>query len=136
MTDPPATWPPAFAQKVRIGEGCWEWTGGSGPLGYGRFYPRDHGRCEYAHRWSWILANGPIPVGLCVCHRCDNRGCVRPDHLYVGTRAENNRECRAKGRGGSRWWRNPVVEAEGWGRRERTNGPRSAGVTIILEVTT
>ena len=53
-----------------------------------------------AHRMAWIIAYGSIPQGLCVLHRCDNPPCVRPDHLFLGTKGDNNRDCVAKGRGG------------------------------------
>ena len=90
-----------FWAKVRKGPGCWEWTGtkssnmGHPIIGTG---PRGTVIHEYAHRVSWELHFGPIPDELRVLHRCDNPGCVRPDHLWLGTRLDNMRDCAAKGR--------------------------------------
>lgn len=78
---------------------CWEWTGalrnGYGVLNVG-------GKVVYAHRFSYELHYGPLPDGLCVLHNCpggDNARCCNPYHLYAGTKADNNRDTYAKGRG-------------------------------------
>lgn len=88
-----------FWSKVRKGEGCWEWTGYCfHGLGYGMIRrPGDNGRL-LTHRVSWEMAYGAIPAGLLVCHRCDNRKCVRPDHLFLGTHKDNTRDMVSKGR--------------------------------------
>lgn len=75
--------------------GCWLWIGGvSYPPGYGRMT-----RGQYAHRVSYEIHRGKIPVGMHVLHRCDNRLCVNPDHLFLGTQSDNMRDMMAKGRG-------------------------------------
>jgi hypothetical protein len=91
-------------RKVITGDGCWEWQG-STYKGYGRLTKDGTAASGYvwAHRLSWELAYGPIPAGLGVLHRCDNRRRVRPDHLFLGTHGDNNRDnnrdAHAKGRG-------------------------------------
>lgn len=88
-----------FWAKVAKTDDCWEWTGTKNARGYGAISlgGRDEGRA-LAHRLSYQLNVGPIADGLCVLHRCDNPGCVRPEHLYIGDRAANNAEMRSKRR--------------------------------------
>ncbi len=76
---------------------CWEWRGALRDTGYGNAW--DGKKVVKAHRLSWQRANGDIPSGLHVCHKCDNRLCVRPDHLFVGTVRDNAIDKEAKGRG-------------------------------------
>ena len=89
-----------FWAKVQKGAGCWLWTGCKGYDGYGHFRLGTRSATR-AHRVSWELHYGPIPEGLLVCHRCDNPTCVRPDHLVLGTSADNERD---KARKGKRAW--------------------------------
>jgi hypothetical protein len=93
---------PSFAeriwQKIVRGNGCWEWTGTRYPNGYGSCASGKRGRNDYAHRVVWRLTFGRIPDGLRVLHHCDNPPCCRPDHLFLGTDADNVADKVAKGR--------------------------------------
>ena len=92
-----------FWEKVRKGDGCWDWSGAKFPFGYGSLgVPATKGRWKMvpkgAHRISWELHFGAIPTGLQVLHRCDVPACVRPDHLFLGTQLDNVRDMDKKGR--------------------------------------
>jgi len=93
-----------FWEKVRRGPGCWEWQGYRDEKGYGTFHVDTARHAVKAHRFAWELAHGPLSQekvdhrGTCVLHRCDNPSCVRPDHLFLGTQTDNNRDRHAKGR--------------------------------------
>ena len=85
-----------FTLNVRKSTGCWEWTGTRNPKGYGLLHVGETNKL--AHRIAWELKRDVIPLGLYVLHRCDNPGCVRLAHLFLGTKADNNADMDAKGR--------------------------------------
>ena len=85
-----------FLSKVKKTSSCWTWGGTILTGGYGYFHVG--GKLRRAHRVSWEIENGVIGGALCVLHRCDNPPCVRVDHLFLGTRAQNSKDMISKQR--------------------------------------
>jgi hypothetical protein len=85
-----------FWKNIQKTPTCWNWIGDIRTNGYGRL--NVHGRSISVHRFSWKLHFGEIPAGLFVCHHCDRKICVRPDHLFLGTPSDNIRDAKRKGR--------------------------------------
>lgn len=103
--------------KMAPGDLCWEWQGPVGNRGYGQL--QVNGRHQNAHRMSWVSVHGPIPAlntyhGTCVLHRCDNRRCCNPSHLFLGTAKDNSHDRDQKGRNnspkGSSHWKAKLTE--------------------------
>jgi hypothetical protein len=84
-----------FIDKIDKSGECWEWTAGKDPDGYGIFH---HKKSVRAHRFAYKIFKGDVPSGMCICHICDNPGCVNPDHMWIGSVTENNRDRESKGR--------------------------------------
>ena len=82
---------------------CWEWSGCRRKDGYANFWIKD--KVFLAHRLSYILTHGQVGPSLKVCHTCDNRACVNPSHLWLGTQKDNMQDCKRKGR-----IKNPEIE--------------------------
>jgi len=102
-----------FWLKVTKTDACWLWTAAQDGKGYGVFNIGHH-RTSRAHRVSWVLRHGPIADEACVLHTCDVPTCVNPDHLFLGTRADNMADCHRKGRvqQGARHYMTKLTEAD------------------------
>lgn len=107
----------------RAPDECWEWTGNRDKFGYGRVAGKREG-IFYAHRAAWVVANGPIPDGLYVLHRCDNPPCCNTAHLWLGTYKENAEDRQRKGRG---------KMPPGWPNLPRVTGDRHHSCKITDE---
>lgn len=113
-----------FDSYVEKSHGCWRWVGALNGDGYGSF------RGWKAHRFAWKAVNGPVPRGMCVCHRCDNPHCVNPEHLFLGTVGDNNRDRAAKGR--SKGTFRPGADHPGRKRRgERHWGAKLSSAAVV-----
>ena len=76
--------------------GCWEWRRANNGYGYGTLTVNR--KTKLVHRLAYEYSKGPIPTGMHVCHTCDNPSCINPDHLFLGTRNDNMKDCFLKGR--------------------------------------
>jgi hypothetical protein len=115
---------------------CWEWTRLLHKKGYGVGIVYMGIRLS-AHQLSWILNRGPIPDGLYVCHHCDNRKCINPDHLFIGDNDDNMDDAHEKGRCiGSGHWRAQLTDAEvtEMRRLRREEGLRYADLVTLFKV--
>ncbi|UOF77959.1 endonuclease [Caudoviricetes sp.] len=110
-----------FWAKVQVTDTCWLWLASTRGAGYGQFWTGE--RLEDAHRYSYRMHKGAIPQGQVVMHSCDNRLCVNPDHLSLGTQKDNLLDMYAKGRNravetykqqsGDNHWRRKLVLTNG-----------------------
>jgi Autographiviridae endonuclease len=117
-----------FWRNVAVGAAneCWEWQRARLPKGYGRVSRQLFGE-QLAHRAAYRLTHGDIPAGMCVMHSCDNPPCCNPDHLRVGTQADNLADMRAKGRGSDP----PKMRSEWQSRGERHSRPKLTADAVV-----
>lgn len=122
-----------FWAKVSRGASseCWEWNGAT-VSGYGFITLTSQRRQEYAHRVAWKLTYGEIENGMLVCHKCDNRKCCNPNHLFLGTFKDNTQDMLNKGR--SAWQINPPPQKVklGQAKGERIGQHKLSESSIVL----
>lgn len=111
--------------------GCWLWIASTNQKGYGMI--KVNGSMRSAHRIAWTIYRGNIPVGLQVCHVCDNPSCVMPEHLFLGTPSDNTTDCVLKGRDN---WSKLTVQDVGNIRSMRDAGIRVVDIAAKYAVTT
>jgi hypothetical protein len=119
-----------FSKKYSIDEltGCWNWIGAITKIGYGQFSIKTNKKNTLlAHRVSYTLHIGIIPKGMCILHNCDNRKCVNPEHLRLGTNKDNTTDMFLKGREHDRKGINNNSKLDEKAIKEIRNFPRARG---------
>ena len=118
-----------FWDNVNMTGNCWLWQGGKTDSGYG-IVSASPNPWRTAHRVAWELTNGPIPKGLFICHHCDNRLCVRPEHLFLGTAKDNLRDAIKKGRFVPD--ATPMHTPDVWAKMSQTKKGKNPQMNILL----
>jgi len=133
--------PEHFWSMVAISDpdSCWEWQGCRSKKGYGNLHYTELGE-DKSHRVAYRLTNGNIPVGMCILHKCDNRACCNPNHLYVGDNDQNVKDRMARGRAFSQIGvNNPNVKLTEWDvamiKRLRASGMSALEVSDQYSIT-
>ncbi|HEU5115584.1 MAG TPA: HNH endonuclease [Isosphaeraceae bacterium] len=125
--------PSSFEEKIDKSGECWLWTAGRRDGRYGQFCVYENGKLVknwLAHRLMWTATYGEIPDGLCVCHHCDNVLCVNPEHLFLGTHADNSHDRDAKGRAAKGPASGRALHPERYGVGERSPAARLSDAQV------
>ena len=116
-----------------IDTGCLEWTGTVNAQGYGLLFSKLENKIVSTHRYSWERVHGKIPKGLCVCHKCDNPKCVNVEHLFLGSKYDNDHDRALKNRSGKRvFTEEDRVKYSFMNRGEKNNSAKLTEEQVLL----